>query len=66
MKNETVWKTLSSIDVNNKTEKKGNLTYLSWAWAWGELMDHYPQATYTFTEWEYPDGQSSARLRIFE
>ena len=56
MKNETVWKTLSSIDVNNKTEKKGNLTYLSWAWAWGELMDHYPQATYTFTEWEYPDG----------
>jgi len=56
MNNETVWKTLSSIDVNNKTEKKGNLTYLSWAWAWGELMDHYPQATYTFTKWEYPDG----------
>ena len=40
---ESVWKTLSSIDVNNKTEKKGNLTYLSWAWAWGELMDHYSQ-----------------------
>ena len=58
MTHETVWKTLSSIDVNNKTEKKGNLTYLSWAWAWGELMKHYPQATYTFTEWEYPTGQS--------
>jgi len=58
MTNETVWKTLSSIDVSNKTEKKGNLTYLSWAWAWGELMNHYPQATYTFTEWEYPVGQS--------
>jgi hypothetical protein len=58
MKNETVWKTLSSIDVNNKTEKKGNLTYLSWAWAWGELMNHFPEATYTFTEWEYPNGQS--------
>ena len=53
---ETVWKTLSSIDVNNKTEKKGNLTYLSWAWAWGELMNSFPMATYTFTEWEYPDG----------
>ena len=52
----TIWKTLSSIDVNNKTEKKGNLTYLSWAWAWGELMNHFPMATYTFTEWEYPDG----------
>ena len=58
MTHETIWKTLSSIDVNNKTEKKGNLTYLSWAWAWGELMNHFPTATYTFTEWEYPEGQS--------
>jgi len=31
---------------------------LSWAWAWGELMRHFPEATYTFTEWEYPSGQS--------
>ena len=58
MTHETVWKTLSSINVNENTEKKGNLTYLSWAWAWGELMKHYPEATYTFTEWEYPNGQS--------
>jgi len=58
MTHETVWKTLSSIDVNNKTEKKGNLTYLSWAWAWGELMNHFPMATYSFSEWEYPNGQS--------
>ena len=58
MTQETVWKTLSPINVNENTEKKGNLTYLSWAWAWGELMNHYPMATYTFTEWEYPDGQS--------
>ena len=56
MTNEAVWKTLSSIDVSDKTEKKGNLTYLSWAWAWGKLMENFPQATYTFTEWEYPDG----------
>lgn len=27
-----------------------NLTYLSWAWAWGTLMEHYPFATYTFDE----------------
>ena len=58
MTHETIWKTLSSIDVNTKTEKKGNLTYLSWAWAWGELMNHFPMATYSFTEWEYPSGQS--------
>ena len=53
---ETIWKTLSPINVNDNTEKKGNLTYLSWAWAWGELMNHFPMATYTFSEWEYPDG----------
>ena len=58
MTHETIWKTLSAINVNDKTEKKGNLTYLSWAWAWGELMNHFPMATYTFTEWEYPNGQS--------
>ena len=28
---------LNKINVNDKTEKKGSLTYLSWAWAWGEL-----------------------------
>ena len=58
MTHETIWTKLSVINVNDKTEKKGNLTYLSWAWAWGELMNHFPMATYTFTEWEYPDGQS--------
>jgi len=30
------FKMLSSIDVKGRTEKKGNLTYLSWAWAWAE------------------------------
>ena len=43
-----VWKTLSSVNVNEKTDKKMNLTYLSWAWAWGTLMEHYPFATYEF------------------
>lgn len=41
-----VWKVLSEIDVNGHTEKKGNLTYLSWAWAWGELKNHFPRAQY--------------------
>ena len=45
-----VWQTLSSVNVNEKTDKKMNLTYLSWAWAWGILMEHYPFATYTFDE----------------
>lgn len=37
-----VFDTLSSINVNEKTEKKGNLTYLSWAWAWSEVKKSYP------------------------
>ena len=42
----SIWETLSKIDVSENTEKKGNLTYLSWAWAWGTLKDHYPDATF--------------------
>jgi|TARA_R110000796_G_scaffold176542_1_gene293438 hypothetical protein len=44
----SVWKTLSAINVNEHTEKKGNLTYLSWAWAWSALMEHYPDSSYTY------------------
>jgi hypothetical protein len=36
-----------AINVNDKTEKKNNLTYLSWAWAWSEFVKVYPTATYT-------------------
>lgn len=43
MKFEEVMK----INVNDKTEKKGNLTYLSWAWAWAEFKKLYPDATYS-------------------
>jgi len=43
-----VWRTLSQVNVGDKIEKKGNLSYLSWAWAWGELMYHYPESNYTF------------------
>ena len=44
----SVWQTLSKIDVNKHTEKKGNLTYLSWAWAWAVTKQNYPEATYAF------------------
>lgn len=33
-------------DVNAHTEKKNNLTYLSWAWAWAEALKADPSATY--------------------
>ena len=34
---------LNAINVNDFTEKKGGLTYLSWAHAWKELKKLYPQ-----------------------
>lgn len=54
---------LNSINVNDKTEKKGGLTYLSWAWAWGEVKKLFPESTYTIYEasngWNYhTDGRT--------
>lgn len=43
---KSVWATLSAIDVNDKTEEKNGMTYLSWAWAWGKLKENYPEATF--------------------
>lgn len=37
---------LLKYSVNDHTEKKGNLTYLSWAWAWAEALKADPAATY--------------------
>lgn len=41
---------LSAINVNDHTEKKGGLTYLSWPWAWGELKKLYPDSYHTVYE----------------
>jgi hypothetical protein len=46
MKN-SVFETLSAINVNDKVEKKKDLTYLSWAWAWAEVKKAYPNASYS-------------------
>lgn len=43
----SVFETLSKIDISNKVEKKGKLTYLSWAWAWAEVKKIYPDANFT-------------------
>lgn len=45
-KQKSVFDTLSAVNVNEKTEKKDNLTYLSWAWAWSEFQKVCPTATY--------------------
>lgn len=44
---------LRKFNVNEHTEKKGNLTYLSWAWAVDALLQHDPMATWEFPEPKY-------------
>ena len=44
------FETLNKINVNDKTEQKNGLTYLSWAWAWGEIKKVDPKANYTIYE----------------
>lgn len=54
---------LNSINCNDKVEQKNGLTYLSWAYAWGEVKKLYPDANYTIYEnaqgWNYhTDGKT--------
>ena len=52
----TTFEKLSAINVNAKAEKKNNLTYLSWAWAWSEVKKVCPDATYQMGETEYDEA----------
>jgi hypothetical protein len=60
---KSVFSTLNAVNCNGHTEKKNNLTYLSWAWAWAEVKKLYPNASYTIYEnanqWNYfTDGKT--------
>lgn len=63
----SIWEELSQVDVSQHIEKKGKLSYLSWAWAWAEVKKRYPNATYSVIK--NPDGlpyfQSEAGLMCF-
>ena len=55
---------LYDVNVNDKTEKKNGLTYLSWAFAWAEIKKRHPMAFYTIYEnadgWNYfTDGKTA-------
>jgi len=57
METKSVFATLSAVDCSKHTEKKGNLTYLSWSWAWSILLQHYPDSSFSFGENEiHADG----------
>jgi hypothetical protein len=54
---------LNAIDVSDHVEKKNGLTYLAWAYAWGELKSLFPRSFYTIyknkDQWNYhTDGRT--------
>lgn len=55
---------LAKIDCSEYVEKKGNLSYLSWTWAWKKLMELYPDSYSTVYEDEggriyFTDGKTA-------
>ena len=48
--NKSVFEVLNAIDCNEHVEKKNDLSYLSWAWAWQIVKKNYPDAFYTIYE----------------
>ena len=57
MSEKSHFEVLKAINVNDKTEKKGRFTYLSWVWAVDVLLTHDPLATWNYNEpMTLPDG----------
>ena len=59
-----VWDTLSAVDVSGFTEKKQNLTYLSWAHSYSLLCQHFPANSYEFFETWLPDNTVMVECRL--
>lgn len=55
---EDLFKKFIQLNVNEHTETKNNLTYLSWAWAWQETLKICPTATYDIKHFFDKDGVS--------
>jgi hypothetical protein len=66
---------LLKLNVNDHVEKKQNLSYLSWAWAWAEALKADPAATFevktfrhavkdTYMEFPYMDINGTAMVWV--
>jgi hypothetical protein len=55
-KKKSVFERLSAINLNEHVEKKKDLTYLSWAWAWSATKKECPDATYKILPTEYDEA----------
>ena len=52
-KKQSVFHTLSALNVKDKVRKKNNLSYVSWSDAWAMLKQLYPTAQRTIYEHEH-------------
>lgn len=52
MSNKSVFEQLSALNLSSKVEKRGQLSYLSWATAWAECKKLFPDMTRTVYESE--------------
>lgn len=68
MADNKVFETLNKINVSNKVEQKNGFTYLSWAWAWGEVKKIYPDVSYKVYEnadgWNYHHDGRTAWVKV--
>ncbi|PEQ01528.1 hypothetical protein CN587_25220 [Bacillus wiedmannii] len=55
MSDKTLFQQLYDINVNDKLDKKANLSYLSWAWAWAEVKKVDPNASNEVHEFPLPN-----------
>lgn len=46
----TAFERLAALNVNDHIEKKNGLSYLSWAWAWDQLLRQDATASYVYLE----------------
>jgi hypothetical protein len=56
---------LLKVNVNDRTEKKNGMTYLSWAWAWTEVLRVDPAATWKVELWADGTGMGQTVLMNF-
>ena len=54
---------LLKLDVSKHIEKKNNLSYLSWAWAWTQALKADPNAHYQVQMWGKP-GEEQCYMNI--
>jgi hypothetical protein len=51
-KEKSLFERLSAINVNENTDTRDNLTYLTWSWAWSIFKKEVPDATYEVRHWD--------------